>query len=240
MKIKTPEIISQAESYDGIRAGLVALSSVLEGPSYRKARAGAGSTMQSDEPRGVDWPPEARTVLVLGLHHPENELRLDWWERGDTWGNRRLRTISTFLKEWLREACGMGAHPLPYHLEKGGIFLKDAAVMSGIGIIGRNNLLLHPEWGPRVRLRSLLLEGDWQPTQPLQGFAPCDGCAVYCQEACPVNAFPAGRYSRPACSRQMETDVANKQRLGKDEEDGKRDFVIKYCRACELSCPVGA
>jgi hypothetical protein len=46
--------------------------------------------------------------------------------------------------------------------------------------------------------------------------------------------------SRPACNRQMETDVANKQRLGKDEEDGKRDFVIKYCRACELSCPVGA
>ena len=112
--------------------------------------------------------------------------------------------------------------------------------MAGIGIIGRNHLLEHRGWGLWVRPRSLLMEGDWQPNQPLQGFSPCAGCAVMCQEDCPVNAFPAGRYSRPACSRQMETDVANQQRLGQDEEDGKRDFVIKYCRAGELPCPVGA
>jgi epoxyqueuosine reductase len=240
MKIKTPEIISQAESYDGIRAGLVALDEVLKGPSYRAAREGPAPMSQLAERRGVDWPPEARTVMVLGLHHPENEPRLDWWERGDTWGNRRLRTISAFLKEWLWEACGMGAHPLPYQLEKGGILLKDAAVMSGIGIIGRSNLLLYPEWGPRVRLRSLLLEGDWQPTQPLQGFSPCETCEGYCQKACPVNAFPGGRYSRPLCLRQMEADAEDKVSIKETKNNGERKYVIKYCRACELSCPVGA
>ena len=25
-------------------------------------------------------------MLVLGLHHPESDLHLDYWERGDTWG----------------------------------------------------------------------------------------------------------------------------------------------------------
>jgi len=32
------EIISQAESYDGIRAGIVRLEDVLKGPSYQAAR----------------------------------------------------------------------------------------------------------------------------------------------------------------------------------------------------------
>ena len=31
----TTEVISQAESYDGIRAGIVRLKDVLKGPSYQ-------------------------------------------------------------------------------------------------------------------------------------------------------------------------------------------------------------
>ena len=56
----------------------------------------------------------------------------------------------------------VSAYPLPYHVKKGGLFLKDAAVLSGLGIIGKNNLLLHPAWGPRIRLRSILMDGDGQ------------------------------------------------------------------------------
>ncbi len=233
-------LLAQAESPGGIRAGLAALADVLKGPSCQASCDGSDGPSGPGRLRRDAWPPEARTVLVLGLHHPAKNPRLDWWERGDTWGNRRLRALSAFLKRWLREAHGLGAYPLPYHLEKGGLFLKDAAALSGIGVIGRNNLLLTPEWGPRIRLRSILLEGEWQPTQPLAGFSPCDACDGYCQRACPVTAFPDGRFSRPACGRQMAGDTENKAVLGGVAESGRRHFVIQYCRACELSCPVGA
>ena len=155
-------------------------------------------------------------------------------------GNRRLRAISQSLKQWLREAYDLDAQPLPYHLEKGGLFLKDAAVLSGVGIIGRNNLLLHPHWGPRIRLRSMLLAGDWQPTDAPAGYLPCESCEGFCQKACPVSAFPQGKYSRSICNRQMNADVANKVSKGEIGLNGKRNWVIKYCRDCELSCPAGA
>ena len=240
MKIQAPEIISQAESYDGIRAGIATLADVLKGPSHRDAREDAGSTTRLGECQGVDWPEEARTVLVLGLHHLETNPRLDWWERGDTWGNRRLRKISESLKQWLRKKYNIDAHPLPYHVEKGGLFLKDAAVKSGIGIIGRSNLLVNPEWGPRIRLRSILLEGNWQAIRALEGFSPCETCEGYCQKACPVKAFRGSRFSRPVCLQQIKTDEENKVAVGEIDENGKRNFVVKYCRACEVSCPVGA
>lgn len=236
----TAQVIARAESYDGIRAGIVYLNDVLQGPSYQANHEGPNRSDAFDDDPADDWAAKAQTVLVLGMHHPEEELHLDYWEKGDTWGNRRLREISEFLKQWLREELDLAAYPLPYHLEKGGLFLKDAAVLSGIGIIGRSNLLLHPEWGPRIRLRSILMEGDFQPTEPLSEFFPCENCDVFCQKACPMKAFPEGEYSRPICRKQINDDFENKVPEGKIGENGKRNSVIKYCRACEFSCPVGA
>jgi epoxyqueuosine reductase len=237
----TNEVISKADSYDGIQAGIVRLEDVLKGPSYQAARKGRRRTsLSGGTPKNVEWPAKAQTVLVLGMNHPEREPRLDYWERGDTWGNRRLKEISESLRLWLRDKYHLSAHPLPYHVEKGGLFLKDAAVLAGIGIIGRNNLLLNPNWGARIRLRSILLEGDWSTTEELEGFSPCETCQVFCQKACPVKAFPHGKYSRQICKSQMDTDVENKVPDGKIRENGTPDLVIKYCRACELSCPVGA
>ena len=124
-------------------------------------------------------------------------------------------------------------------MEWGGLFLKDAAVLAGLGIIGKNNLLLHPEWGPRIRLRSLLIEGDLRPNMPIEGFFPCETCDTLCQKACPQNAFSSGAYHRPGCVAQIDADSAHKVPGGAIDENGKPVLVIKYCRSCELTCPVG-
>jgi len=236
----TVEVISQAESYNGIRAGILHLKDVLRGQSYQANLKGPISSAGLDDDQMDDWPAGTHTVLILGLYHPEDDLRLDYWERGDTWGNRRLREISTFLKKWLQEELQIAAYPLPYHVEKGGLFLKDAAVLSGLGIVGKNNLLLHPEWGPRIRFRSILLEGNFEPTTALKGFSPCKSFEVYCQKSCPVKSFPDGVYNRQRCCKQIDNNIENKVPDGEIAESGKRNLVIKYCRACEFSCPIGA
>ena len=65
----TAEVISQAESYNGIRAGIVRLNDVLQGASYQ------ADPEEPISPDGLDddpidvWPYEAQTVLVLGLYH---------------------------------------------------------------------------------------------------------------------------------------------------------------------------
>jgi len=235
------EIIARARSYPGIRAGIARLKDVLRTPSYQVVPEAEWSTSLSSSQEGTltEWPPGTRSVLVLGLYHPKNDPRLDWWDRGNTNGNRRLMEISESLKQWLRKEHDLRAHPLPYHVEWGGLFLKDAAVLAGLGIIGQSNLLLHPEWGSQIRLRSILIEGDLQPNEPIEGFSPCETCDVLCHKVCPQNAFSSGAYRRPSCITQLNADAANKVPGGEIDENGKPIMVIKYCRACELACPVG-
>jgi len=90
-----------------------------------------------------------------------------------------------------------------------------------------------------IRLNDVL-QGDFEPTAALHGFAPCDTCDVFCQKACPVKAFPAGKYSRPNCRQQMDDDWNDPVPEGEIGETGKRNRVVRFCRACEFSCPVGA
>lgn len=233
------EIINYAESFPDIRAGIIRTDDVLKGASYQVVSEGQRSLSSLDALPLVEWPEYAPSVLVLGLEHPQDDLPMDWWEGGDTRGNRSLRETSKMLKEQLLEKYGLKSRPLPYHVENGGVFLKDAAVLSGLGIIGRNNLLLHPVWGARIRLRSILIEGELQPTGMIKGFSPCETCNNLCHKACPVDAFSQGTYSMPLCRKQMRIDEDNKFPSGEINKNGKQKMIIEYCRACELTCPVG-
>lgn len=233
-------ILAKAESFPDVRAGIARLEDVLNGPSYSAKIEGAWNTSLSNDAAVSEWSANARSVLVLGLHHPDDDPRLDWWELGNTWGNKRLMEISETLKRWIQDELDLGVQPLPYHVEKGGLFLKDAAVLSGLGQIGRNNLLLHPEWGPRIRLRSLLIEGDLMLTPALEKPRPCDSCDAYCFWACPRDAFSGGVYSRSRCLVQLNQDREEQFPEGQIGRNGEPNLIRKFCRECELACPVGA
>jgi epoxyqueuosine reductase len=233
------EVIRQAESYAGIRAGVVRLEDVLRGPSYMVLRTGV-CTMDRSTESVTKWIEEGRSVLVLGLSHPVSNLPLDWFHRGNSLGNRILMDIIGALIQWIRNAYGLNAQLLPYFLEQGGVFLKDAAVLAGLGIIGRNNLLIHREWGPRIRLRAMLIEGDLQPTQPVENFSPCEACDKVCQKVCPGKAFSNETYIWPACLSQLNFNKDNSVPTGALDNGGNPVSVIKWCRECELVCPVAA
>jgi epoxyqueuosine reductase len=234
------EIIARAESFPGIKAGIARLEDILNAPSYQVVPEGAFSSNVADAVAAIEWPRNAGAVLVLGLHHPEDDPRLDWWHGGTSPGDRQLVEICEFLQRWLKDEQGITALPLPYHAERGGVFLKDAAVLAGLGVIGHSNLLVTPEWGPRLRFRALLIEADLAPTGPLEGFAPCDACAQLCHLACPRDVFASGVFHRPTCIQQINADVANERLDGEGGADGRPRLVVRYCRACELACLAGA
>jgi len=187
----------------------------------------------------IEWPDNARAVLVLALVHAEADLERDWWiGKGGTPGNLALIRIAHEVTKVFSDEFAIDVTPLPYHVEKGGIFLKDAAVLAGLGVIGKNNLLITPEYGPRVRFRAMLLDRDLVPTGP-KSFDPCTGCDMPCMRACPTRAFERGVYGAKACERQMKKDESNKTIVEKFRRKGVTGECIKYCRACELACPVG-
>jgi epoxyqueuosine reductase len=219
-----------------------------EGIGTRKTDSGL-------KPGEVAWPDNARSMVVIAVLHPEDEPEMDWWfGRKDPPGNRVLAKICRDLCPWIEERFGIHTVHLPYHVEKGGTYLKDAAVMAGLGCIGKNNILVTPEFGPRVRLRALTVDADLFATGPRQ-FDPCTDCMEFCRRACPQKAFDKrqytaedygqpilpgrdGHYSRPVCNVQMEkdNDTAETQPVDGFDDPVK---IIKYCRRCELACPVG-
>ena len=256
------QIVAKAKSFGASLAGIADAGLLKQSPSHiiypRMAQnlgVGFRETAEGIKPGQIAWPPDARAVLVIAVEHKKNEPQLDWWDdQAGTPGNRILIQINNKLSDWLEEKFEIKTHKLPYHVEKGGIFLKDAAVMAGLGCIGKNNLLVTPEFGPRIRLRAMILEAKVEPTGPVQ-FDPCDGCKEPCRRACPQNAFSDivfssvemgmltlpgrnGSFSRTICNIQMEKDIAGAEGLpAKGTEESRKR--IKYCRRCEFACIAG-
>lgn len=184
---------------------------------------------------------EACSVVVLALEHAEGQPEMDWWDlrKGRTPGNRLLIDINQKLIKWFEKEYSTEACELPYNAGRNGIFLKDAAVLAGLGVLGRNNLLITPRYGPRVRIRALLLNRPLESTGALGSFAPCDACDGPCMQACPQKAFQGGRYQHNRCHLQMRKDEDDQIVLQSPFVGMPPQFRIAYCRRCELTCPVG-
>lgn len=201
------------------------LVGVADGAALRAALAGRLGPIR--------WLPQAPSAVVLAKAHPADEPALDRWDGdwGGTPGNRLLRRTAAALVRWFKSRHGVVARAMPYQVRHGGIYVKEAAVLAGLGVIGRNNLVVTPSFGPRVRLRVVLVDAHLEPTDPPAEFAPCEECPVPCRAACPRGVFAGGGYDRRRCLLEM---VCNEATPLPDAPG-----CIQYCRACELACPVG-
>jgi epoxyqueuosine reductase len=254
-------IVEKARQCGADLAGIAAVADLQRSPSHRiagllPAYAGTG-TVDDPESRGrvVEWPAGASSAVVLAVAHPGEQPDLDRWygreSSGDTPGNRLLIAAVDGVADWLEAEHQVRCWRLPYHIERGGVYMKDAAVLAGLGCIGRNNLLLTPEFGPRQRLRVLLTDANIGSSGPGH-YDPCNACPEPCRAACPQQAFSGlvystddyglaqlpgrdGGFDRVLCDRQMSADVEASEYVMVDGED---DPVLRtdFCRACELAC----
>ena len=226
----TEKIIEKAKSLGADIAGIASVEALKASPSHRiYPKIGMNLQVQWQDakddikPDPVAWPPDAVSAVVIGVAHNADEPELDWWGGKGTPGNRILIRINKKLSEWIENTFSVKTHNLPYHVEKGGIFLKDAAVMAGLGCIGKNNLVITPGYGPRIRFRALLLDRKAEANGP-QDFNPCTDCEQPCRKACPLKAFQNtiytadeldqsilpginGTYDRVSCSVKMAENV---------------------------------
>jgi epoxyqueuosine reductase len=240
-------IVNKALALGASLAGIARIEDLKASPSFeRYASAPFYEAYERDHPnyfefKGFKWREEHKSVLVFALEHPISEPQLDWWSmkvKGFTPGNGVLRMQSKKLRMWMGEELGIQALSLPYQIEFGGTFLKDSAHLAGLGVIGKNNLLVTPEYGTRVRLRGIFIEAELEPTGPLD-FDPCNGCDMPCHKACPRDAFRSGSFERPLCKqendkRDADVYILDGEIMGIDEPSE----VTKPCRFCELACPI--
>lgn len=256
-------LLNKAIEFGADLVGFANVEDLKKSPSFTFApkMPGSGQGIGTREnklnlkPGEVLWPENAKTVMIIAIHHPEDKPEMDWWfGRTDPPGNRILAKVVREICSWLDTKFDFNAFHLPYHVEKGGTYLKDTSVLAGLGCLGRNNILVTPKYGPRVRLRALTLDINLPSTGPL-AFDPCHQCNEYCRKACPQKAFNAKQYAatdynqeilpgrdgffaRPSCNQQMDINDTKAQEQVVDGFD-EPIKIIKYCRICEFSCPVG-
>jgi epoxyqueuosine reductase QueG len=64
---------------------------------------------------------------------------------------------------------------------------KMVATLGGLGWIGKSNLLITPQYGPRVRFVSILTDAPFATAQPITN-SDCSDCTT-CIDSCPVGAL---------------------------------------------------
>lgn len=262
-KSLSTQIISRALECGASLAGVINIRDLKQSPSHTifdvmSEFDGVGTKkLEGKKQDEVQWPDETRSAIVIAVAHPEEKPDYDWWIKGlkgGTKGNVRLISVFSKLADWLEKEKQINCIKLPYHIENGAVFMKDSAVLGGLGCIGKNNMLITPEFGPRIRLRVMLMDVDL-PSTGISDFDPCTDCKEYCRKACPQKAFDekiyseeefkhrempgrTGVYNRIPCNVQMEKDIKNGKAV-EIKDSNISGYEVRYCRRCELVCPVG-
>jgi len=153
--------------------------------------------------------------------------------------NQRLDLAASMLASLIQEK-GYRVLPIPAsgtidHDRICGAFShKLGARLCGFGWIGRNCLLVTPEYGPRVRWVSLLTNAPLQPTAKEIMEPQCGECTA-CADACPVNAIKS-RTFREDESREMRFDAHKCEEYFDSLTSAGKLYV---CGMCLYACPHG-
>lgn len=141
--------------------------------------------------------------------------------------NRYLDTSAILLGRKI-ELLGGSYIPIPASLflgkgekQRSHLSHRTAAYYAGIGWIGRNNLIVTPQFGSRVRLVTILTNLELKTDTPLE--FGCGDC-YECIKACPAGALSENGYDFEKCFKLLSYFV------------GKYNVGHHICGICVKAC----
>jgi epoxyqueuosine reductase QueG len=101
--------------------------------------------------------------------------------------------------------------------------LRHAGYLAGLGVLGKNTLLINEHFGNMIQLGAVLtdleLEGD-----PIATYESCAPDCHICLESCPAQALDGQSVAQKLC-RPLSTYKTAK------------GYILKKCNACRKACP---
>jgi epoxyqueuosine reductase len=140
----------------------------------------------------------ARSVIVVALNYkPRVEATAVGWAPPTAPAGRiaqfaQYEDYHDFIKGRLRELAAFTqdragrSQRFKLCVDSAPLAEKALAVRAGLGFIGKNHLLIHPQLGPQILLGELVTTAAFTPDEPSSG--NCVGCEL-CLRACPTGAL---------------------------------------------------
>ncbi len=106
---------------------------------------------------------------------------------------------------------------------RGILSLKHAAVLAGLGVMGKNTLLVNEAYGNLVWLGAVLTSAELEPDPPAT-YQPCPPNCRICLDACPQQALDGTTVDQLRC----------RERAARCSEGGGSIYA---CNICRKVCP---
>ncbi len=195
--------------------------------------------------------PECQTILVLGIPYdpprPFGALPPFSPKMGGAGGGRNGRVASYAigedyhlvlpprLAELVQFIEAQVGHPVPnrYYTDTGPLLERDLAQRAGLGWIGKNTCLIHPQKGSYFLLAEILLGLEIEPDTPF--VTDHCGTCTRCIEACPTEAILPNR-SLDARRCISYLTIENKGDIPADLRPKMQDWIFG-CDICQQACP---
>ena len=179
--------------------------------------------------------PGPRTVLVAAFPYYAGEPpgNLSLYARGEDYHRVVTRRPNTVCDALRRKYPGESFVPAA---DNSPLPEREAAWLAGIGLRGKNGLLILPPYGTYVFLGTILtgaaLDVPERPAAP-----DCPGCGA-CRAACPAGALGEGG---PDVSRCLSELTQKKGALTEEETARLRVHPLIWgCDFCQRACPYNA
>jgi epoxyqueuosine reductase QueG len=192
-----------------------------------------------DAPRGFhpcDIYPDCRSVIVFASHFPLSTLQAKTNVPYTLVRDRmvdKLDGISSCVSGDL-EAEGVVSVPIPsadpYEYwdagrrhGKGILSLKHAGVLAGLGLLGKNTLLVNERFGNMIWLGAILLSVDLEADQ-IASYEGCISGCTLCIDSCPQHALDGITIDQMLCRERSNSYTGG-------------GGLVLSCNICRKVCP---
>lgn len=192
-----------------------------------------------DAPKGFhprDIYPDCSSVIVFASHFPLSTLQA------------KTNSPYTFVRNMMVEKLDLISFHLSNELEKDGIVsvpipsaepydywdsernhgrgilsLKHAGSLAGLGVIGKNTLLVNDRYGNMIWLGAILVSAELEP-DPIAPYEGCPKKCTVCIDLCPQNALDGTTINQKLCRERS---------ISRTDTGG---WVLS-CNICRKICP---
>ena len=230
--VTTPDPPPHLDTYQRwLEAGYHGSMAYLAEPRARQRRA---------DPRAIL--PECRSILVLGAPYP-TPPGLGAARSGNyqgqiaayAWGadyHEMLPGRLQALVAWLENEV-QSAVPARWYTDTGPLLERDLAQRAGLGWIGKNTCLIHPQKGSYFLLAEILLGIELEPDAPFTADR-CGSCRR-CIQVCPTQCIlPDRTLDARRCISYLT--IENKGAIPLELRSLIGDWIFG-CDACQQVCP---